>query len=245
MWRLKIFLLFIAVLLAAWGRREWEASRGVSPEPIEMGVEDLESGKKPPNRHVRLKSHFSLYSQIMYASRHEGDGNTVVHDSWYPILSLEHPFVIETKKNEVNFPGGLLPEGVDPPEIKKLSVLVKTSRFGLPSEFPEPGIEVSDPREGLIGLAREVLTEEEQDLLRQSGFKGDLASLYVLEENRKPQEAKPAIIKFAGSAVAFTILAVWTYWIFCRRRRFEPKKQVQTRTKKGRKSAVDEILAET
>ncbi|HUT10336.1 MAG TPA: hypothetical protein VMY42_07565 [Thermoguttaceae bacterium] len=167
--------------LVFFGGREYLVSSGASSDPVEVDLAKLEAGETPENNHVKIGEHVSLYpasvyeyQQSKYASGEPGPDTTVTH-SYYPILSMEHPFIQKLVETE----------GEDVPDITDFAVLVKTKRFKTIRAIPDE-MNTCASVQGLVINRIDSLDSEEKKLIKESFPLVKLDNVLILEEGRKP-----------------------------------------------------------
>ena len=182
MFRIKLVLIVIGGVVAFMGFEEFKVSSGASAEPVDVELATLEQGGELPNVHARITGHIAVYGGSVYeyeqgqnAGGAPGVGAKVNH-CYYPILSIEHPFIQAVASDNENA------------DFDNFAVIVKTDRFKTVGAIPD-GIDAVDSIQGLVVNRITSLDSEEKDLVRQSFPGVNLDKLLILEDGRAPRRS--------------------------------------------------------
>jgi hypothetical protein len=137
--------IFLGVVLFLNALRLSSRSAGASADPVPTSLGDLEDGKPPPDRHVKIGPHVAVYGAgvPVMERRREGRARRVREELAYvvyPIVSREHPYLTRMRERREPEPAALpgleLPSldlpplrGSALPAPERFAVLVRTDRF--------------------------------------------------------------------------------------------------------------------
>jgi len=180
MFRIKIAMIVLGGVLGFFGIQEFRVSSGTSSEPQHVELAQLEKGDIPKNTHLQIGSHYAVYGATIYEyeqSKYEASSgpspSSKLTMCYYPIISLNHPFV-EAMENDEDF------------EFGQLAVLVKTKRFKKFGAIPDVLMTEENAVQGLVINTVDSLDREEEKLLKQRFPRIDVDNVLILQEGRKP-----------------------------------------------------------
>ena len=216
MGRLKLVIMVVGGMLAWMGVEEFRLSKGTTQEAVDVDLAALENGTASiTNPHVRLGDHVASYWDCIYSysqskySTGEPDAESTVNHVYYPVLSMENPYLAEVAAFREKYQDvDELPAGAVVPSITKLAMLLKTKEFRTIGEIPEGMVNLSGI-EGLIVNEVESLASDEIALL-QDGFPGfEADKVLLLEVGRKPASKVKSIGMVAGGGVIALLGFFW------------------------------------
>jgi len=191
--RLWIAIFVGGAVLIYYGVREARLASGASKDPVSVELSALEKGGALTDTHIVVGKHLRLFPAAIFS--YQGTGEPQPHHSvdytYYPVISPEHPFLVELARLEQKF-GDLdkLPDD-QWPELKSFRMLVKTTAFSTVGMIPGdivPGERV----QGLVINSVDSLDSEERGLLLQSFPGMNLDNVIIVEMGRKPSSAAGA-----------------------------------------------------
>lgn len=186
-------------------------SHRATEQPIGVDLVDVEAGQAPENSHWLLGAHTALYDAGVYQytppkyGPQEPGPATRLDYYYYPVLSHDHPYMVELARLEEKY--GSLGEVPDDefPELNDIAVLIKTRKFRTFGDLPDYWENVAQVH-GLVVNQGWPLKPDERKLLVES-FPGlDTEKLCLLEENRSPS-SWTRIGGFIGGGSALVLAA--------------------------------------
>ena len=213
MWRIVVVIMFGGGLLCFFGYRLYGVSAGPSSRPLQVELADIEKGKPPGNKHIRIGPHYRCFSpsflQYKFLSEdQEPDKYTEVKWLYYPVFSVESQFGrqidILTKKY-----GGFekWAENLDDSELPpadNLCMIVKTNEYKWVEKLPQRIIR-ADQIEGLIVNELAPLDSEQKMLFRSQFGHIDFGKVLILEQNRKPSPIAVSLVFMGIGALLFVV----------------------------------------
>ncbi len=216
--RFKLALIVLGGYCAFRGWNEFVVSQGTAMEPVAMSLAQIEAGEEPPNKHVTLGEHWAVFAASVYtykaARGEEESASSKVTETFYPVLSHTHPFMVELNALEAKY-GTLddVPDDVAWPVLSNPSMLIKTDVFKTIGTIPD-GLVDTESVTGLIINEIDGLDKEEKSLLSES-FDANLDDIWILEEAREPASAGKSYGLMGGGG----FLALFGLYLF------KPKKR--------------------
>jgi hypothetical protein len=176
------------------GYTEHKLSKNTSETPVPTNLVQLEYGVDPPNNHIEIGEHVAVYDALVYCIRQgkyehgEPGPNKPVEYTYYPVISMSHPFVKSMKDLGDKDYDQLTPEEQDQLTLKDFKVIVRTCRFDTVGDLPE-SFATEEKVTGMIVNEISSLGYQERNLITET-FPGlDTDKLLILQENRKPSSA--------------------------------------------------------
>jgi len=216
LFRLKLALVVIGGVMVFFGVQEMRVSSGTTADPAEVDLAELERERTLENNHIKVGDHVALYSVSLYqyeatefATGEPGPGTKVTH-CYYPIISLEHPFIAGLARLDAEY-GGLenVPDSVRGPDITDFALLVKSKRFKTVGSIPDEFKDESSVQ-GLVINRIASLDSEEKKLIKDSFPAVDLDNVLILQEGRKPASAAKWMgLTFGGGLLAMIGVALF------------------------------------
>jgi len=203
MWRIWIPIIMGGIALTTYGCKEARLGGGASSRAVDVDLADLEKGQRPPDRHIRIGRHLCLYPAVVlcYDAPGSPNDNTRVEYAWYPILSEDHPVLLELARLEEKH-GNIdaIPEK-ELPQLKTVAALVKTKRFATIGRIPDITLP-SNSVQGVVLNGVESLVAEERRLVRESFSGMDFGQVVLLDADRLPSSPLVGIVfMFLGVCV--------------------------------------------
>ncbi|MBF7073457.1 hypothetical protein ISG33_08625 [Glaciecola sp. MH2013] len=211
--RIKLALIIGGAILAFFGFQELRLGSIAKTAPSTISLYDLENGAAIENAHVKLTEHDAIYGGLVYSykqkkrSSEEVSGSTEVTETYYAILSPEHPFIQAIDALQLQYPDGI-PDDIEFPSLTGIKAIVKTDRFKNVAALPE-GIQREQSVQGVIINEIESLGSEEAELMRQSFPGADLANVLLIEEGRTPTGTLNAIAMMGGGVLLSALGLFW------------------------------------
>ena len=209
--RLIIGLVVLACMSAWSGWQDLRVSHGAPSAPVEVELAEIERGASPPANWLAVGRHFRAYWGAVFQYQQtpgaEMKDSDLVDYAYYPILSLEHPYVLSLIALEERY--GTLQDAPDEelPELGSAAVLVRTDQFKTIGAIPD-GFEVKDRIAGLLVSEIRSLDDEEQQLLKETFPSLDLSDVVILEHGRRPASAAGAYARIGFGVLALGGVAV-------------------------------------
>jgi len=205
--RLFLILAGIGAALGYYGFQEYTLSEGASEEPTYVELAELEAGNIPENSHLLIGPHWRIYAGSIFEYEQnswetgEPGPKATVNYTYYPIISFEHPFILQLASLEEEY-GELeqVPDEEWPEDVGNIAVLVKTKKYKNVGAIPEEWLD-SEKIQGLVINEIESLDSEERKLIRESFPSAELDKVLLLEEGRKPATAGKAYGLLGGGAI--------------------------------------------
>jgi hypothetical protein len=169
---------------------------GASSTPVPFTLEELESGRKPPNIHLSLGTHVALYDSAITAflvkkGETTSQRGAKMNFAIYPIVSVDHPLANETTDDS----------GSD-----VFNVLVLSDRFYSAGEMPRaPRTEYSV--NGLVLNGIRSVNLDEQHLIQSRYPNIDFSSVILLKQGQKPV---PVVLRVGliAAGIVFVLLGL-------------------------------------
>ena len=209
MLRLKLAMIIVGVLAAAYGYGEYNLAKQSTPDPLQVDLATLEAGQVPDNRHLQVGEHWVIYDELFYTYEtkkgRDIDENTKVTESFYPVISTSHPF-FEDLRGLAAEHGGLesIPDEVWP-QLSGFKLMVRTKRYKNIGSIPEGGWEKAESVHGLV--VDHKFDSDEMSVIHSSFPGMNMAAVLVLEEGRKPASTTKSF-GFMGGGAGASLLGI-------------------------------------
>lgn len=200
--------LVVSIGMMISGCEETRIAWRCTAQPVEVPVEQLESGYRPATDYITIGEHIALVDGGVYEYKikkgHENDpvsDATPIDKLYYPVFSKSHP----------------LAQGEDPAKAAWFKVLVETTRYKTVGQVrlaqPEGSSLVMGPTTGVVINQIDPLTAEERRLLREGFPLLALESVTVIEEGREPKSRAAALgILLAGGLLFVGPPLLYVLW---------------------------------
>ena len=205
-----LFLIGLGLFLNAYD--EYKVSFGVDRMPLDVSLEEIEAGNRPPTGFLRLGEHVRLYNLGFYV--HSSRETNLPEDHHrpkyvlYPIVSKKHPCIAKSPDAAPTDPL---------PECNEFAVLVKTERFVELRQIPHLAQE-SGSVAGLIVTRASDLPLQAKGWIRDH-FQGlNLDGVVILEEGRKPPSPRNWLLLLGGATACVLPATIW-FIVYLRRER--------------------------
>lgn len=213
--RIKLGLIILGGIIVFMGFQEFRLGSIAKTEPSTISLYDIETNGTIDNAHVKITEHDAIYGGLVYSykqkkgSSDEVSGSTAVKETYYPILSPEHPFIKAVDALLDQYPDGI-PDEVELPELTGIKAIVKTKRFKKVVDFPEVFLQREEGVQGIVINEIESLGTEEADLMRESFPGADLENVLLIEEGRTPTSTMNSLGMMGGGIV---LIALGIFWM--------------------------------
>ena len=215
---IKLAMIVGGGFLAFMGFQEFKVSKGTAGGPAAVDLAALESGSvEVTNPHVKVGPHMSAYWDCIYEYEQskydsgEPGPDAKVNYVYYPIISVEHPYVGEVAAFQEKYAEvDQLPADALIPKISAPAIVVKTNVFKTIGEIPNDMLK-TQALEGLVINRIASLKSEEEDLLRQGFGNFNAEKVLILEEGRKPASKGKSFGIMGGGGVLILLGILWLF----------------------------------
>lgn len=185
--------------------QEHRLSRLSASGPVPLSLSDLEKGLELTNPWVILDDHLALYPYSLYqqenpAGKAQSRTEKRLDSVYYPVLSLEHPYVLAWKKLVEAGRSEQIPDH-DYPVLLYFRVLVRTSRYSSLSELPSDWAREKPIR----GLLSPRLDPEIVQYVRENWPDMDPTDILVLEQDRVPPGVSTLVFLYLVSLLLYLL----------------------------------------
>ena len=206
---LAFIFLIIGVALLGFGVHQYEVSDGADAGPTNVRLSEVERIGFLNLKNITIDAHLKVYPSLIYsfsavAGQTEAKDFNRIRYSYYPVVSLIHPYAIKidelTKKygGVEKIPNNLLPE------LSMFSILVKTADFQKKSDLPTH-VQIGNGITGIITNDYSGLSQDEKSLLLESFPKLDLNRVYLLDQGLQPIPSDHIYILIGGGVTLLLI----------------------------------------
>jgi len=197
-------------------------SQGTSAQPVDVSLQDIESGSAPESVYWNVGEHVAMTQLGVYGfsqpkgSTGEPTAQTRVTVYYYPIISKGHPYLAQASTPLALFGSVAGVPAQAWPAFEDFTVLVKTYRFATVGALPTHATEERQIQGMAINrIVR--LSDQERKELSTLFPTLNLDRLLILEEGRTPATAIGSYSVIAGGSLVCLALPLWV-WFQARRR---------------------------